>query len=94
MAVETKEIFMRICRFCKEHGDNLVKYEIRHYAHAKCGLKAKGAAFFDHLTDWQCTRFPALAAKDAGFLTELKVRCELYYQSEKTIATKRAYGIS
>lgn len=84
---------MNTCRFCKGYGDDLVKYGVRHYAHAKCALEAKGAAFFDYLTDWQCTRFPVIAAKRAGVLTELKARCEQYAQSEKTRNTRRAYGV-
>jgi hypothetical protein len=67
---------MNTCRFCKNHDqDQLVKYGVRHYAHAKCGLKAMGAAFFDRLTPWQATQFPYFAAKDAGLEQALIARC-------------------
>jgi hypothetical protein len=76
---------MSTCRFCKQYGANLVKYEVRHYAHAKCGLAAKGVAFFATLTDWQCTQFPYLAAHNAGpaVEAELQRRCALHAASEK-----------
>lgn len=80
---------LNICRFCKKYGDEgnykLVKYGVRHYAHADCGLKAKGVAFFDSLTDWQCTQFPALAAHDAGpgIFADLMLRCARYAAIEK-----------
>jgi hypothetical protein len=72
---------MSTCRFCKqgEGGDHyrMIKYEVRHYAHADCGLKAKGVEFLAHLTDWQCTQFPYLAAHEAGpaVVEELDRRC-------------------
>lgn len=67
---------MNTCRFCggcESHND-LIKYGVRHYAHAKCGLQAKGAAFFDSLHDWQIRNFPYFAAKDAGLEGELMRR--------------------
>lgn len=77
------------CRFCHDaplkpgeaRRAPLVKYGVRHYAHADCGLKAKGIAFLESLTDWQCTVFPEMAAMAAGpaIYAELKRRCELYY---------------
>jgi len=75
---------MNTCRFCGhsdyDRGEHypLVKYGVRHYAHADCGLKAKGVAFLDSLTDWQCTRFPYRAAQDFGLLPALMERCERY----------------
>ena len=75
---------MSTCRFCKKDEDEgnypLVKYGVRHYAHADCGLKAQGARFFDNLTDWQCTQFPYLAAKKAGLETVLKGICDRYVE--------------
>jgi hypothetical protein len=72
----------RICRFCKKSEDSsrLLKYEVRHYAHAKCGLAAQGVAFLDHFTDWQCTQFPYFAALGHGVetLAELMRRCDKY----------------
>lgn len=77
---------MSICRFCGERGESLVKYGTRHYAHAECGLKAKGVAFFDSLTDWQCTQFPYAVAVKAGVgvADDLVLRCERYRVTEKT----------
>ena len=73
------------CRFCGPRGGGkyrLIKYGVRHYAHADCGLAKKGRAFLDALTDWQCTQFPYFAAKDAGpaFVAELLRRCDRYEQ--------------
>lgn len=80
---------MNTCRFCKNDESpgrfHLVKYGVRHYAHADCGLKAKGVAFFDSLTDWQCTQFPVIAASEAGpgILADLMLRCDRYAACEK-----------
>ena len=85
-------IHIGTCRFCKEFGTTsryadgrlLVKYGVRHYAHPDCGLKAKGVAFFESLTDWQCTQFPVMAALKAGpeFQAELIRRCDQYEARE------------
>ncbi|WP_411887390.1 hypothetical protein [Hydrocarboniphaga effusa] len=69
------------CRVCKESELEkghypLVKYSVRHYAHADCALKKWGAAFFDRLTHYQLTRFPALAASRVGLSDELGRRIE------------------
>jgi hypothetical protein len=70
---------MNTCRFCKEQTDDeLVKYGVRHYAHAECAMKEVGASFFDRLTPWQATQFPYLAAKRAGHLAALEARCAEY----------------
>ena len=58
---------MNTCRFCKEQTSaSLIKYGVRHYAHAECGLKAQGPAFLDNLHDWQCGQFPYFIAKKYG----------------------------
>lgn len=58
----------------------MVKYEVRHYAHAVCGFKAKGKAFLDTLTDWQCfSTVPYRAACEAG----ADVEAELIRRSDK-----------
>lgn len=54
------------CRFCKKHEytdddwtpDNMVKYEVRHYAHHECFLKAKGEAGLRALPAWNVGKFP------------------------------------
>lgn len=70
---------MNTCRFCKEQTDaELVKYGVRHYAHADCAMKEVGAAFFDRLTPWQATQFPYFAARRAGHEAALIARCNEY----------------
>lgn len=57
----------RVCRFCKGDEGTLLKYSVRHYAHAQCGLEARGGAFLDNFTDWQLAcQFPYLVAKRFG----------------------------
>lgn len=69
------------CRFCREDAregkSTLLKYGVRHYAHVECGLKAKGAAFFDHFTNWQLSHaFPYLAVVKFGLEKEFAARCD------------------
>ena len=58
----------RVCQFCKQHADtdNLVKYGVRHYAHAVCAYKAKGEAWIAGLHRWQREQLPAMALVKAG----------------------------
>lgn len=69
------------CRFCKDWKDEghypMVKYGVRHYAHADCALKAKGAEFFDRLSEHQLSQFPYFAAKEAGLAADLEKRLGL-----------------
>lgn len=76
---------MSACRVCKmsDSASRLTKYAVRHYAHPKCALERWGAKFFDRLTPWQLSQFPALPAADAGLLDELKRRVD----------TNRAQGL-
>lgn len=68
------------CRFCGESdyryhrggGFNLWKYGVRHYAHASCGLRVKGAAFLGLFHAWQLKQFPALVAAEFGLFEELQ----------------------
>lgn len=39
----------RNCAFCIDGGTDLIKYSTRHYAHAACLLRAKGAEFIARL---------------------------------------------
>lgn len=65
----------RLCHAdCEQSWDPLIKYGIRHYAHASCGLKRWGAAFFDRLHGWQIEHFPYFTAKKLGFAEELERR--------------------
>ena len=63
---------MSQCRFCKDDDQNqLVKYEVRHYAHASCLMKAKGAKAFDYFGAWQLeTQWPYLPVIRAGLQKE------------------------
>ncbi len=66
------------CRFCHKwdlrDSSKLVKYGLRHYAHARCGLERFGVVFFDRLSLFELTEFPALVAADYGLLDELRKR--------------------
>lgn len=68
---------MATCRFCgkydgqDEHGLDLIKYGVRHYAHPDCLLKAKSAGTWIRLHDWQLGQFPVFAAKRAGLYESL-----------------------
>jgi hypothetical protein len=69
---------MTTCRVCGEGVSlertrgKLIKYGVRHYAHADCGLQRFGVAFFGRLSDWPLKRFPVLSAERAGLLTALE----------------------
>jgi hypothetical protein len=66
---------MSTCRFCKEDSGTLLKYEVRHYAHAKCLLDAKGAAAFDYFLPWQLeNQWPYLPIVKAGLVKEFEAR--------------------
>ena len=69
---------MPTCRFCRSYEPlnhlEPIHYSVRHYAHPDCLLKAKGAAAFDGLHDWQLRNFPAMAAHRAGLLDDLRKR--------------------
>jgi hypothetical protein len=65
------------CRLCKKaefesHQFPMIKYGVRHSAHADCALAKWGMKFFDRLTPWQLTQFPVLAAVEAGLMGELR----------------------
>lgn len=67
---------MNTCRLCSDgHGD-LIKYSVRHYVHAACGLKRWGVLFFDKLHLWQLERFPVLVAQEHGVLQALEACIE------------------
>ena len=66
------------CRVCKmsDGASRMIKYSVRHYAHPKCALERWGAKFFDRLTPWQLSQFPAPIAAKAGLFDELKRRVD------------------
>lgn len=57
---------MNTCRFCKTSGEPLIKYGVRHYAHARCMLTVWGADTWDRLHLWQLENFPFRIAQRAG----------------------------
>lgn len=68
---------LNTCRLCRkasyeDHRYPMVKYGVRHNAHADCALRKWGAAFFGRLTPWQLTQFPVLAASETGLLEALR----------------------
>lgn len=68
---------MGTCRVCKNEEASrgpLIKYSVRHYAHADCALAKWGAGFFDRLTSFQLSQFPFHSAQRAGLLGELERR--------------------
>lgn len=91
---------MNTCRFCPDPEKSvghygLVKYGVRHYAHADCGLRVKGVAFLSTLTDWQCHAvFPYRAAQDHSpeAVAELVRRSEKYEDDSQKAATVRETG--
>lgn len=69
---------MTTCRLCGEGASGerrrgkLIKYNVRHHAHADCALARWGASFFDRLRDWPLKQFPVLNAERAGLLPALE----------------------
>lgn len=63
---------MQTCRFCKssENEDQMVKYEVRHYAHFECYLRAKKP--LSDLWAWQIKQFPYRLLKEYGLLNEAR----------------------
>lgn len=63
----------RTCQFCKRMEVGLLKYGIRHYAHAACLLDHKGAvATFTALPLAELERFPYFVAKEYDALEILE----------------------
>jgi hypothetical protein len=89
---------MSTCRLCDDWRTNattgpLVKYSVRHYAHADCALTRWGAGFFDRLALWPLMNFPAHAAARHGLLGELEARIGAALAAERArrlAAFKRA----
>lgn len=78
---------MKTCRFCKMSNYDYnhpaaksawVKYSVRHSAHLKCALEAKGPEFFSRLTASQLEALPYMEVRDLGmevpFLEEIMGR--------------------
>ena len=56
------------CRFCKETApqSELVKYGVRHHAHAVCLYQRQGIGALDELHTWQLRHLPIVALMGAG----------------------------
>jgi hypothetical protein len=69
---------LHTCRLCGDWHEHergpMVRYAVRHWAHADCALKKWGAKFFDRLHLWQLENFPALIANRHGLYEELGKR--------------------
>jgi hypothetical protein len=58
---------LQTCRFCgKDDFDGMVKYGVRHHAHFRCFLEAKGANGYLNLHDWQMVEFPYKLLEEFG----------------------------
>lgn len=63
------------CRFCDNHKDQeMVKYNVRHYAHFECYLKAGKS--LEALHAWQVRQFPYKLLKEHGLLNTAKTIIE------------------
>ena len=56
------------CRFCKETAQQseMVKYGVRHHAHAVCLYQHRGIGALDALHTWQLRHLPIVAMLGAG----------------------------
>ena len=61
---------MNVCRFCGDGDGKLIKYGVRHYAHAECGFKLLGDDFLERLALHYVKLLPARACVDAGWPIE------------------------
>ena len=57
---------MNTCRICKACEEPLIKYGVRHYAHAACMLERWGADTWARLHTGQLLNFPYFTAQRAG----------------------------
>jgi hypothetical protein len=60
------------CRFCKASAlqSEMVKYGIRHHAHAVCLYQHRGFKAVDELHTWQLRHLPVVAMMAAGVTLE------------------------
>jgi hypothetical protein len=56
----------RKCQFCKEDAEGLVKYGVRHYAHAVCLYRKRGEAGLMSLSRAARERLPVIPLAKAG----------------------------
>lgn len=56
------------CRFCKETApqSEMMKYGVRHHAHAVCLYQHRGIEAIDALHTWQLRHLPIVAMMGAG----------------------------
>lgn len=63
------------CAFCRgTSAYRLIPFGSGRHAHADCGLKKLGAAFFDQMRDCPLENFPMFAARETGYGEELRRR--------------------
>lgn len=60
------------CRFCKESAPHseMLRYSVRHWAHAVCLYRHKGIEFLNELYTWQLRHLPIVALMGAGVTLE------------------------
>jgi len=60
------------CRFCKELTlqSEMMKYGVRHHAHAVCLYQRRGIQGIDELHTWQLRHLPIVAMMSAGVTLE------------------------
>ncbi len=60
------------CRFCKESAlqSAMVKYGVRHHAHAVCLYQHRGIEAIDKLHTWQLRHLPIVGMMEAGVTLE------------------------
>jgi hypothetical protein len=56
------------CRFCKHSApqSEMVKYGVRHHAHAVCLYQRRGIEAIDELHTWELRHLPIVALMEAG----------------------------
>ncbi len=60
------------CRFCKESApqSEMVRYGVRHHAHAVCLYQHRGIEAIDELHTWELRHLPVVAMMGAGVTLE------------------------
>jgi hypothetical protein len=62
------------CRFCGRYNEPLIKYGVRHYAHAACAFEKLGAAFLDRINPSRLGELPYFELEKRGLLKEVERR--------------------
>ena len=59
---------------CSVETGPMLKYGVRHYAHASCGLSRWGIEWLDKQPKWVMGQFPIFSAQHLGILDYLRKR--------------------